>query len=194
MQTCQSHTARAWIASVLPIRFNLATISMALCVLFAAAGPASATTATFTLDSNPIVAFSIINANPGPGPGHTSLGDLMVTLPLSPFDATLTVGTHFSSMILDAFADINNTPTLAETITFRDDIVASNTLRLSGGPGSQPLADVTIKFATETVDIINPNGGPIGGGTSAPEPSTLLLLGTGLLGLMVLTWRNKLFA
>ena len=165
------------------LRFNLATISVALCLLFAAAGPGSATTTTtFTLDSNPIAAFSISNPNPGPGPGRTPPSDLMVTLPLSPFEQTVTVGAHFTSMILDAFADINNTPTLVETITFGDDIVASNTLRLSGS--RQPLADVTIEFQTETADIINPNGGPIGGGTSAPEPSSLLLFGSGLLSVM----------
>jgi hypothetical protein len=174
------------------LRFNLGTISVALCLLFAAAGSASATTTTFTLDSHPIDSFSLSTSGTGTGIGHNPGGDLHVTLPLSPFEQTLTVGAHFSSMILDAFADINNTPTLVETITFGDDFVSSNTLR-SSSSGSQPLADVTIHFQTETIDFVNPNGGPIGGGTSAPEPSTWLLMATGL---SLLTrrrgwWRTK---
>jgi hypothetical protein len=170
-------------------RFNLATISVALCLLLAAAGPASATTTTFTLDSNPVVAFSFGSPVSG-GLGKPPVEDFMVTLPPSPFEQTLTVGAHFSSMILDAFADINNTPTLVETITFGDDFVASNTLR-SSSSGGQVLADVTIDFQTETIDFINPNGGPIGGGT-APEPSTLLLFGSGLGSLLACRkWRGN---
>lgn len=170
-------------------RSNLATISVALCLLLAAAGPASATTTTFTLDSNPVVAFSIGSpVSGGPtGTGKSPLGDFMVTLPPSPFEQTLTVGATFSSMILDAFADINNTPTLVETITFGDDFVASNTLRSSSS--GQVLADVTIDFQTETIDFINPNGGPIG---ATPEPSTLLLLTSGLGSLAARrSWRKK---
>ena len=168
------------------LRFNLATISVALCLLFAAAGPASATTTTFTLDSNPIVAFSFGSPVSG-GTGKPPVEDFIVILPLSPFEQTLTVGAHFNSMILDAFADINNTPTLVEMITFGDDFVASNTLRSSGS--SQVLAHVTIEFQTETVDFINPNGGPIGGGTS-PEPSTLLLFASGLGSLLAFRKRR----
>jgi hypothetical protein len=166
-------------------RFNLATISVALCLLLAAAGPASATTTTFTLDSNPVVAFSFGSPVSG-GLGKPPVEDFMVTLPPSPFEQTLTVGAHFSSMILDAFADINNTSTLVETITFGDDFVASNTLRLSSS-GSQPLADVTIDFQTETVDFINPNGP-----AATPEPSTLLLFGSGLGSLLACRkWRGN---
>jgi hypothetical protein len=171
-------------------RFNPATISVALCLLLAAAGPASATTTTFTLDSNPIVAFSFGSPVSG-GPGKPPVEDFMVTLPPSAFEQTLTVGAQFSSMVLDAFADINNTPTLVETITFGDDFVASNTLR-SSSSGGQVLADVTIGFRTEAIDFINPNGGPISGGTSAPEPSTLLLFGSGLGSLIARrSWRKK---
>ena len=167
-------------------RSNLATISVALCLLLAAAGPASATTTTFTLDSNPVVAFSFGSPVSG-GLGKPPVEDFMVTLPPSPFEQTLTVGATFSSMILDAFADINNTPTLVETITFGDDFVASNTLRSRSS--GQVLADVTIDFQTETIDFINPNGGPIG---ATPEPSTLLLLTSGLGSLAARrSWRKK---
>jgi PEP-CTERM motif len=174
------------------LRFNLATISVALCLLFAAAGPASATTTTFTLDSNPVVAFSFVSIPvSGGGTGTAPLGGFIVTLPPSTFEQTLTVGAQFNNMILDAFADINNTPTLVETITFGDDFVASNTLR-SSSSGSQPLADVTIDFQTEAIDFVNPNGGPIGGGTSTPEPSTLLLFGSGFGALIARRgWRKK---
>jgi len=99
-----------------------------------------------------------------------------LTLPVSAFADELIKdaahGTRIATMIL---TDTNNVTLAQEVLTFGDDIVTSVALGATG-PDQSPTENVTVDYETLTTTII-PGGNP----AATPEPSSLLLLGTGLL-------------
>jgi hypothetical protein len=89
-------------------------------------------------------------------------------------------GTRIPTVILTT---TNNVMMAMEDFTLSDDFVKS--VVIGGGSPNQPTADVTVDYVTVTINT-SPGGNP----TSTPESSSLLLLGSGLLGVgALIRWR-----
>jgi hypothetical protein len=136
-------------------------------VLLGVVMPRTASADSYTLNGDSIDSFT----DDDPGPGEFTI----TVSPASPL---------VSMFVVDAMDDTGislltlvDTTTGAETL-FRADSVASYS---EGSAGEDDT--FTIAYNAEVL-----------GGSVVPEPSSLLLFATGLLGLMAMTWRRKVLA
>jgi hypothetical protein len=139
---------------------------------------------TFSVDGSPQEPLGGFQLSAGLGPQSSNLLTISFALGDSGAQALaneLTVGSQFQSVSIDAFSVVSGVATLVATSEFDGDVVASATLGIQGGA---PLQNVTFAYQSETTTIVD--GATGSSPTPSPEPSTLLLLGTGVLGALVL--------
>ncbi len=114
---------------------------------------------------------------------QTPLGEVDFNVDIgkaSPFlFQSLVEGTHFKTAVLDVFYAGAADP--FETISFSDS-VATN-ISINDNPGGTPTEDVD--FAYEQIKIEYSPGGR-SGTSPIPEPGSFMLLGSGLVGLVVI--------
>jgi hypothetical protein len=126
---------------------------------------------TFTLDGASIDSFAV-NTN------LNTLSVQMATADALPYQTDLIMGTKISALILDEFAIVDGILTLENEFEFRGDFVKSFQFET----GSDMLiSNVTFTYG----DVKSTGAGGSGGdGTTMPEPSSMPLLASGLLGLI----------
>lgn len=164
-------------------------------VILAVPGRSRADTFTFSLNANPqqgdVLSFQLSTLG-GPPPAPTT-NELTIVTPLSdPLVAVLIedvkTATLINSVIIDAFKTVNGVPTLGETLEFDKDIIAS---LVTSSIGGNPVEKVTFNYEKETTTIIGGGGGGGGGTTPTPEPSSLILLSTGVAAVLACSRLRK---
>ena len=122
----------------------------------------------------------------GSGTGGSGAGraasSLTIETPLSdPLVSQFYAGHHLAKVTLDFFKIVGGTPTLYLTIETDNDFVAKTSL---SGSGNSPEEKVTLDYSKVEYKYSagNGNGGP--GPSNTPEPSELMLLASGVVGLL----------
>jgi hypothetical protein len=132
--------------------------------------------------------FSTINNGTGTEISELSIDTTTMTVSFETTDGTLTAqldelradGTLLPAIFIGEFQTIGGVSTLLQTDEFDRDLISS--VQIVGAGGALPVADVT--FAYTTMETLPPS--------VTPEPASMLLFGTGLLGALGVA-RRKLW-
>lgn len=159
---------------LIALRARRLALPVPILLLALACLPVATHADTLTLDGANIDSFSLNTIS-----NVKMLSVVMAASDAQQFLTDVQQGTKIDVLTLEEFADVDGTQTLENEFEFLNDIVKS--FQFVSGSDMQTV-DVT--FTYTEFKIIKEGSGGTGGGTTVPEPSSMALLASGLLGLI----------